>query len=116
MIDRDFSLAQRATEIVVSGSAWDGPERRSLALCHPTGRTEVISAELDRKIRKALWRAAYLVAFRLYLRLPGIYFRLILVQLSRPKLKALRYFHGHLADLLYRVHGRPHQQGQDYRS
>ena len=65
----------------------------------------VISPELDRKIRKALWRAAYLIAFRLYLRLPGIYFRLFAIELQKTRVHVLRYLNRHLLELIESTHG-----------
>lgn len=100
--DANFGLAIRTPEKIFGVCpARDGDE-----LCEPTfgdGAVRAIQLSPERllKVRKALLREARRIAFRQKLRLPAIYFGLLLLNISKLRLdtqaaylRALRYVCG----------------------
>jgi hypothetical protein len=90
-LDQQFETAIPTFKDVASGGALDGAHRRLLAVDDPATGTCVISPELDRKIQKALKRAARGIAFRLLLRLPLLEFECYLLKLRYVTLDFRRY-------------------------
>jgi len=70
----------------------------------PTMGTLIVGADLDAKICKAIRRAAYCIAFRMYLRLPGIYFRLLAVKCREARLHIHRFFYSCLMQFVVYTH------------
>ena len=79
-------------------------ERGSLFLVDPATGALVIRPKHRAKVEGALRRAAYHFAFRLYLRIPGIYFRLFAVKFPEARVGATRYFHRNFLKPLDNIH------------
>jgi hypothetical protein len=103
-MDSDFKLTERTAEQVIAGLARDRFDGRPFALLNPTAGTKIITPGLDRKIRKALRRAAYRITFFLYLRLPILYVRKLALEVRKSRNHAMRYFLGHLAKFVEQSH------------
>jgi hypothetical protein len=107
VLDDSLVTAQGASEYIVSRLAGDRDDGRPLAFFDPTSGTKVITPDLDRKIRKALRRAARQIALHLFFRSlllkPGHF----VVELRYARLKATRYLYGCLLKLFEHAHGAP---------
>jgi hypothetical protein len=106
-LDDGLVTAQGAPEYIVSRLAGNGGDGRPLAFFDPTPGTKVITPDLDRKIRKALRRAARQIALRLFFRSLLLKPSNFAVELRYARLKAIRYFYGCLLKLLKYAHSAP---------
>lgn len=81
-----------ATKNVIAAVAGGGIERGAESAFNPTSRTIVVGSERDLKIRKALWREARRLAFRLQIRSVLLRFQIFAVQSRCLRLKMHRDF------------------------
>lgn len=87
----EFETARPASESIFSFCA-DGKQPCAAFIINPATRALEIGPDSRPKLERTLRREAYLFAFRLYLRLPSIYFRLFLIECRNARFRILRYF------------------------
>jgi hypothetical protein len=94
------------TDILVMATARASRQDRTRFTFDPATGALVVTPELDRKIRKALKRAARSIAFRLCLSYPRIYLNLSLLKVRKlfikgriARLHILRFLAGDLLKL-----------------
>jgi hypothetical protein len=107
ILDDSLVAAQGASEYIVLRLAGNGDDGRSLAFFDPTSGTKVIPPDLDRKIRKALGRAARQIALRLFFRSLLLKLGHFAVELRYARLKVTRYHYGCLLKLFEHSHDAP---------
>ena len=105
MRNREFKLAQAATQKILPSIAGNRIERRTPALFNPATGAKVITPKLDKKIRKALRSAARRIAFLLYLRDVFLSLCKLAVEIKQVRLHASRYFVRCLQNLIAGGHG-----------
>ena len=93
-----------ATEKVSLRLAGDGIECGALPVFDPASGALVSDAAKRVEIERALRRFAYRLAFRMYCRLPGVYFRLFAIKVGEARLHAARYFFRNLLNFRENIH------------
>ena len=84
-------MAQTASHNVIAGRTRNWHQRRACAASDPASRTQIVTTELDRKIRKALAREVRRLKISLNLRFVRLYLGKFFLSCRSARLNALNY-------------------------